>query len=103
MKSDNWFERLTEVSFFKELFGIIMGTTLYLLRQHPDLISSSLFRASDTDMDIVFIEQASSIVPSSVKGVVVATEGIAVSLSHPTITYDNLIDKIFTSEHVIVV
>jgi hypothetical protein len=54
-------------------------------------------------MDIVFIEQTSSIVPSSVKGVVVATEGIAVSLSHPTITYDNLIDKIFTSEHVIVV
>lgn len=103
MKSDNSFERLTEVSFFKELLGIIMGTTLYLLRQHPDLISSSLFRASDVDMDIVFIEQASSVVPSSVKGVVVATEGIAVSLSHPTITYDNLIDKIFTSEHVIVV
>jgi hypothetical protein len=80
-----------------------MGTTLYLLRQHPDLISSALFRASDADMDIVFIEQTSSIVPSSVKGVVVATEGIAGDLSHPTITYDNLIDKIFTSEHVIVV
>jgi hypothetical protein len=54
-------------------------------------------------MDIVFIEQTSSIVPSSVKGVVVATEGIAGGPSHPTITYDNLIDKIFTSEHVIVV
>lgn len=80
-----------------------MGTTLYLLRQHPDLISSSLFRASDIDMDIVFIEQTSSIVPSSVKGVVVSTEGIGGSLSHPTITYDNLIDKIFRSEHVIVV
>lgn len=80
-----------------------MGTTLYLLRQHPDLISSSLFRATDTDVDIVFIEQTSSVVPSSVNGVVVATEGIEVSLSHPTITYDNLIDKIFTSEHVIVV
>ena len=80
-----------------------MGTTLYLLRQHPDLISPSLFRASDIDMDIVFIEQTSSIVPSSVKGVVVATEGMAVGLSYPTITYDNLIEKIFTSEHVIVV
>jgi hypothetical protein len=54
-------------------------------------------------MDIVFIEQTSSVVPSSVNGVVVATEGIEVSLSNPTITYDNLIDKIFTSEHVIVV
>ena len=94
---------MTEVSFFKEFDGIILSTTLYILRQHPDRISSSLFRASDTDMDIVFVEQASSIVPSSVKGVVVATEGIAVSLSYPTITYDNLIDKIFTSEHVIVV
>jgi len=80
-----------------------MGTTLYLLRQHPDLISPSLFRASDIDMDIVFIEQTSSIVPSSVKGVVVATEGMAVGLSYPTITYDNLIEKIFTSEHIIVV
>jgi len=80
-----------------------MGTTLYLLRQHPDLISSALFRSSDADMDIVFIEQTSSLVPSSVNGVVVATEGMADSLLHPTITYDNLIDKIFTSEHVIVV
>ncbi len=103
MKSDNSFEWLTQVSFFKELFCIIMGTTLYLLRQHPDLISSSLFRASDTDMDIAFIEQTSSIVPFSVKGVVVATEGIEFGFSHPIITYDNLIDKIFTSEHVIVV
>lgn len=77
--------------------------TLYLLRQHPDHISSSLFRASDTDMDIAFIEQASSIVPSSVKGVVVVTEGTAGRLSHPTMTYDDLVAKIFSSEHIIVV
>jgi hypothetical protein len=80
-----------------------MGTTLYVLRQHPDRISSSLFQASDTDIDIVFVEQASSIVPSSVKGIVVATEGMAVELSHPTMTYDDLIDKIFSSERIIVV
>ena len=103
MKSDSSFDRLTEVSFFKELFCIIMGTTLYLLRQHPDLISSSLFRASDTDMDIVFVEQASSIVPSSVKGIAIAAEGIAVELSHPTMTYDDLIEKVFSSEHIIVI
>jgi hypothetical protein len=54
-------------------------------------------------MDIVFLEQAASIVPSSVKGIVVATEGIAIGLSHPTITYDDLIEKIFSSEHIIVV
>jgi hypothetical protein len=80
-----------------------MGTTLYVLRQHPNRISSSLFRASDTDIDIVFVEQSSSIVPSSVKGVVVATEEMAVGPSHPTMTYDDLIEKIFSSEHIIVV
>jgi hypothetical protein len=80
-----------------------MGTTLYLIRQDPDRISSSLFRASDADIDIVFIEQASSIIPSSVNGVVVGTEGIAVGRSHPIMTYDDLIGKIFSSEHVIVI
>ena len=80
-----------------------MGTTLYVLREHPDHISSSLFRASDTDMDIVFVEQASSIVPSFVKGIVVDINGMAVGLSHPTMTYDDLIEKIFSSEHIIVI
>ena len=103
MKSDSSFDRLTEVSFFKEFDGIILSTTLYILRQHPDRISSSLFRASDTDMDIVFIEQTSSIVPSSVKGIAIAVEGIAVELSHPTMTYDDLIEKVFSSEHIVVI
>ena len=94
---------MIEVLFFKELNGIIMGTTLYVLRQHPDRISSSLFRASDTDMDIVFVEQVSSIVPSSVKGIAIAAEGIAVELSHPTMTYDDLIEKVFSSEHIVVI
>ena len=80
-----------------------MGTTLYLLRQHPDRISSSLFRASDADIDIVFVEQSSSITPSSVKGVVVAAEGMEVGFSHPMMTYDDLVEKIFSSEHVIVI
>ena len=80
-----------------------MGTTLYVLRQPPDRISSSLFRAIDTDMNIVFLEQAASIVPSSVKGVVVVTEGIAGGLSYSTMTYDDFVEKIFSSEHVIVV
>jgi hypothetical protein len=80
-----------------------MSTTLYLLRQHPSLISSSLFRASDTDMDIVFIEQTSSILPSSVNGAVVVTEGMEVEISRPTMTYDDLIEKIFSSEHIMVV
>lgn len=79
-----------------------MSATLYLLRQHPDFISSSLFRASDIDMDIVFIEQASSSLPSSVRGSVVATARMEVEFSHPTMTYDELVEKIFSSEHIIV-
>jgi len=80
-----------------------MGRTLYLIRQDPDRISSSLFRASDADIDVVFVEQAASIIPSSVKGVVVGVEEIAVGPSHPTMTYDELIEKIFSSEHIIVI
>ena len=79
-----------------------MSATLYLLRQQPDYISPSLFRASDTDMDIVFIEHTTSITPSSVKGVVVIAEGILVSDSSQTMTYGDLIEKIFSSEHIIV-
>ena len=79
-----------------------MGTTLYLLRQHPDHIPSSLFRASDTNMDIVFLEQGTSIAPSSVKGAVVTAEGRAVGHPHSTMTYDDLLEKIFSSEHIIV-
>ena len=80
-----------------------MGTTLYLLRQQPDGISSSLFQASDVDMDIVFVEQAISTGPSSVKGVIVAAEGRAIGSSYPSMTYDDLVEHIFSSEHVIVV
>ena len=79
-----------------------MSATLYLLRQHPDLISSSLFRANDIDMDIVFIEQTSSSLPSSVRGSVVTAVRMEVEFSHPTMTYDDLVEKIFSSEHIIV-
>lgn len=80
-----------------------MGTTLYLLRQSPDRISSSIFRANDVDMDIVLVDQAASMVPVSVNDYVVVDEGMAGEPSHPTVTYDDLIEKIFSHEHVIVV
>ena len=80
-----------------------MSAPLYLLRQQPDLISPSLFRASDADMDIVFVEHAASITSSSVKGVVVTAEGMLASDSRQTLTYDDLVEKIFSSEHVIVI
>ena len=79
-----------------------MAATLYILRQQPVHISPSLFRASDEEIDIVFIEQASSMAPALIEGAVVSGEGIEVGSSHRTLTYDDLVEKIFSSEHVIV-
>ena len=80
-----------------------MGTTLYLIRQDPDRISSSLFRASDMDMEIVLIEEATSTASSSMKGIDVDAKGMAIGYLPPTMTYDDLVGKIFSSEHVIVI
>lgn len=80
-----------------------MGTTLYVLRQHPDRISPAIFRSTDTQTDVIFLEQAISGVPSSVNASVVTTAETAVGYSHPIMTYDELVEKIFSSEHIIVV
>jgi hypothetical protein len=53
-------------------------------------------------MDVVFVEQAASTVPSTMRGVIVATAEMAVSPTHPTISYDDLVEKIFSSERIIV-
>ena len=79
-----------------------MSSTLYLIRQRPEQISPALFQSSEVDIDIVFIEEASSMIPSSIKGAVVATEGMSVGGSRPTLTYDDLVNKIFSSDHIIV-
>ena len=80
-----------------------MSATLYLLRQQPDHISSALFHASDVDIDIVFIEQATSITSSFVEGSVFTDERKVIDGSRQALTYDDLVDKIFSSEHVIVI
>ena len=41
-----------------------MGATLYILRQQHDRISPSLFHMTDTDIDIVLMEQVTSLTPS---------------------------------------
>jgi hypothetical protein len=79
-----------------------MSSTLYLLRQNPEQISPSLFQASEADIDIVCIEAASAMIPSYFKGAVVAAEGMTVSGSHQTLTYDDLVCKIFSSDHIVV-
>jgi hypothetical protein len=54
-------------------------------------------------MDIVFIEEAISIDSSSMKGVVFTALERVVGCLPPTMTYDDLVGKIFSSEHVIVI
>lgn len=79
-----------------------MSSTLYLLRRQPDSISPSLFCPTEIDMDVVFIEEAAAIAYPSQKRAVVAVEREAVVVSGPTLTYEDLVDKIFSSERVIV-
>lgn len=79
-----------------------MSATLYLLRRQPDRLSPSLFRMNDAENDIVCIEEAVSIVPSGLERAVVSDKGITVGGSHSALTYDDLVEKIFSSEHVIV-
>lgn len=79
-----------------------MSTTLYLLRHTPDEIPPSLFQASDADIDIVCVEQVSSVVPSSIERGTGLSEKLVSGGSHQTLTYEDLVEKIFSSERVIV-
>ncbi|MEP6933319.1 MAG: hypothetical protein ABI988_05200 [Nitrospirota bacterium] len=79
-----------------------MSATLYLLRQTPDAISPSLFQVSDEDIDIVYVEQMYSVAPSSIKRGTDTDEEIVRGGSRQMLTYDDLVEKIFSSEHVIV-
>lgn len=80
-----------------------MSATLYLLRQQPKHISPSLFLGSDTERDIVFLEHAASGVSSTMSEIVMKPEKAVVSESSHTLTYDDLIENIFSSAHIIVI
>ncbi len=58
---------------------------------------------SDTNIDVIFMEQGTSLTPSSVEEVTVGEVGAMDGGSRRTLTYDDLIEKIFSSEHVVVV
>lgn len=79
-----------------------MSATLYLLRQQPDHFSSALFQVSDINVDIVFIEQATSIASSFIGGDVDTGERTMIDGLEQALTYDDLVEKIFSSEHVVV-
>jgi len=57
-----------------------MSDTLYLLRQQPESIFPSLFLGSDREQDFVVLGESS--------------QGV---------TYDDLVEKIFSSAHVVVI
>jgi hypothetical protein len=79
-----------------------MGTTLYILRQQTNHISPSVFQMSDTNIDVIFMEQGTSLIHSDVEEVTVGEIGARDGSRRP-LTYDDLIEKIFSSEHIIVV
>ena len=79
-----------------------MGATLYILRQQHDRISPSLFHMTDTDIDIVLMEQVTSLTPSGKEGAKNSQDSAVVSGSPSILTFDDLIEKIFSSEHVVV-
>lgn len=80
-----------------------MSATLYLLRQQLEYISPSLFLVSDTEKDFVFVEHLVSTIPSSMKEVVMKPERMGGPDSPQVVTYDDLVEKIFSSAHVIVI
>lgn len=57
-----------------------MNTTLYVLRRRPDEIPRTLFRSSDSEVDVVSIEQAAK----------------------QSVSYDDLVTKIFEADRTIV-
>lgn len=81
-----------------------MGVTLYILRQqhHHHHISPSLFDMSDAHIDVVFMEQGTSLTHLGAEGVIAGGGSIATRSSRQALTYDDLVEKIFFSEHVVV-
>lgn len=79
-----------------------MASTLYILRKQPSAISPTLFQPGEADMEVVFIERVPLIPPFFENGSFVSNKKVAVESSVPTITYDDLIMKIFSFEHIVV-
>lgn len=79
-----------------------MSPFLYLLRRPPDQIPDALFRASDALGDVVLLEAAASSVVSVPHGLVLRLEQDR-ARDEGTLTYDELVEKIFATERVMVI
>lgn len=77
-----------------------MKKTLYLLRKPVDHIDPSLFLPSESQGDVIFLHQ-DAMTPFPYKG------GTVFSLSNNEsqngLSYDDLVKKIFQSDHTIVI
>ena len=77
-----------------------MNTTLYLLRQPIEQVNQAVFLPSEAHGDVVLLEEGASSVLSHSKGKVFS---LMAKSRHPLLSYDDLIDKIFEVDHVIVI
>jgi len=77
-----------------------MSTTLYLLRQPADQIPASIFRASENEGEVVALDDT-LVTSLSSSGKSVYTIGH--SVVGTSLTYEELIDRIFAHDHVIVI
>ena len=57
---------------------------------------------SDAHIDVVFMEQGTSLTHLSVEEVMVGGDSIVARSSRQVLPYDDLVEKIFSSEHVVV-
>jgi hypothetical protein len=77
-----------------------VNTTLYLLRQPIEQVNGAVFLPSESEGDVVLLEEAGSSVVSHSKGEVFS---LVENSRHSFLSYDDLIQKIFQADHVIVV
>ena len=74
--------------------------TLYLLRRSHEEIQTSVFLPSETEGDVVLLEKGESSVFSHSRGTVFS---LSLETTHQALSYDRVIDQIFSHDHVIVV
>lgn len=74
--------------------------TLYLLRRSYEKIQPSVFLPSETEGDVVLLEKGESSVFSHSKGRVFS---LSLETTHESLSYDGMIEQIFSHDHVIVV
>jgi hypothetical protein len=79
-----------------------MNKHLYLLRQPANRIPASIFLASETEGDVVLLEEAASSSLSVAKGTV-STIGREMGSRGSDLTYDDLVERIFENDYVMVI